>query len=192
MECSYYFKTMDRTLEQTERYLNALGADQYILQLVDMTNQKPNLRFEALDAAAVVKRVGYLKAKNFEGYNVYCRPMGYQYVLIDDLTTESVKQAQALSPAVVMETSPNNFQAWLKLANTPNSRIEAVAICRELANVLGADKQSAEPDHVGRLAGFTNRKEKHKTVSGFFPYVKMISAENNVSTFHPRGGRMLK
>jgi hypothetical protein len=35
---------------------------------------------------------------------------------------------------------------------------------------------SADWRHFGRLAGFTNRKEKHWQTDGYFPYVRLVEA----------------
>jgi hypothetical protein len=90
-----------------------------------------------------------------------------------------------LKPCLLIESSPKNYHAWLKLSYIPKDREEALQICRELAMLLNADKASAEPDHVGRLAGFTNRKAKHRQSNGLYPYVILHKFEDRQSNFSP-------
>ncbi len=172
------------------RYFEALGAETYLLRLVHTQGAAPAMG-GVRTVAEILKQTEWLKLKNLEGYQIYCRPIGWQYVLIDDLPPETLPRANELSPCIVMETSPNNFQAWLRLATVPNTREEALSVCRELAELLGADKGSAEPDHVGRLPSFTNRKEKYRTAKGF-PFVRLLVSKKNISSFSPKGGRVLK
>jgi hypothetical protein len=68
-----------------------------------------------------------------------------------------------------VETSPGNFQAWLKLADQLPAEVRGRA-ARELAAEYGGDPNSADGRHYGRLAGFTNQKPKH-TRDGRQPYV---------------------
>jgi hypothetical protein len=180
---------MDLLAKQIDRYLHALGAEKYTLQLVHAQGLMRAYRGvkEAKDFDG--NMLAWLKAKNAEGYQIYCRPIGWQYVLLDDLTPDNLARAKELAPCVVMETSPANFQAWLRLNAVPGSREEALSICRELADLLGADRGSAEPDHVGRLPAFTNRKEKYRTAKGY-PFVKLPVATPVKTSFYPQGGAL--
>jgi hypothetical protein len=82
---------------------------------------------------------------------------------------------EGFSPAVVVETSPSNFQAWLN-----HGRIlpkdESTVAARALAERFRADKGAADWRHFGRLAGLTNRKAKYCGPDGLFPFVKLESA----------------
>jgi hypothetical protein len=175
------------THQQIENYIRALQANEYLVQLADEKKEKIPLRI-SYTPEQLIKAVGFLKLKNSQGYNVYCRPIGWQYVLLDDLKHEKLLELSYLMPALLMETSPQNFQAWLILSEIPQNRNEAKEICQELATLFDADVNSAEPDHVGRLVGFTNRKSKHKKANGFFPFVMLRKWEHRISTFHPKGG----
>lgn len=101
--------------------------------------------------------------------------------LIDDLTAEALNRMKAdgFTPAVVVETSPGNFQAWLNHGRIL-SRTVSSAAARALAEEFGGDRGSADWRHYGRLAGFTNRKEKHQQQDGRFPFVRLIQADGAV------------
>ena len=97
-------------------------------------------------------------------------------------------KADDLRPCLLLETSPANFQAWVILDNCPADREEARAICRAMAKTYGADLRSADPDHVGRLPGLTNRKPKHRQPDGQYPYVKLHRAMRRTSHFSTLSG----
>ena len=140
----------------------------------------------------LLRATGFLRKKNFDGFDIYARPVGWQYVMLNDLTRPTLTDLADLKPCALVETSPNNYQAWLILADVPPDRDTAKAICRELAQRFGADPASAEPDHVGRLPGFTNRKEKYRQPNGLFPFVKLHRSEHRLADFHPNGAGVLQ
>lgn len=166
-----------------KNYLFALPADQYLVRLIHLDKaQYPALK-RIIDAEAMLRSLPYYKAKNKEGYNIYARPIGYEYVLLDDLRPEKLKELAKIKPSLLMETSPQNYQAFVRLSFIPSSREEALMICKQLAELFDADLASAEPDHVGRLPGFTNRKPKHKQTNGLYPFVRLHKFADRISTF---------
>lgn len=174
-----------KTIDSVRQALEALEADQYTIRLIHDT--KPAIN-KQLDPEQLMKEVPYYQAKNRDGYNVYFRPVGYQYVLLDDLSRQTLTVLAELRPCLLIETSPANYQAWLRLRQIPQDREAAKQICRELAVQLSADMGSAEPDHIGRLPGFTNRKPKHMKPDGLFPYVILHKWQKRISNFSPNGG----
>ena len=59
-------------------------------------------------------------------------------------------------PAVVVETSPDNFQVWLNHGHVLSDRVLSTLVARQLASRFGGDRGSCDWRHFGRLAGFTN------------------------------------
>ncbi len=179
---------MSKTAVAVGAFASAFNADMYKVQ---MKNRLTDEGFWVEYSAAQLLKpetVKHLQWRNLNGFDVYARPVGWQYILLDDLTRDVLTNLATLRPCMLMETSPDNFQAWLILPEQPADRDTAKAICRELAERFGADLGSAEPDHVGRLPGFTNRKEKHRMANGLFPFVQLHRHEHRVSTFYPFGG----
>jgi hypothetical protein len=82
---------------------------------------------------------------------------------------------KGFTPALVVETSPRNFQAWLQHGSTLDKAL-STAVAKTLAKRFHGDQGSADWRHFGRLAGFTNRKEKHRQPEGYFPYVRLTDA----------------
>jgi hypothetical protein len=143
------------------------------------------------DAGTIVKSVPWLRHQNRVGRNIYIRPKGeHDLSLVDDLTKDAVwamKQA-GFSPAVVVETSPGNYQAWVKHSERLSKEVSTAA-ARRLAGEFGGDRGAADWRHFGRLAGFTNRKEKYRdTATGFYPFVRLVEADAEV---YPEGARFL-
>ena len=169
-------------------YCAALQADHYHVRLVNFATEAAIPVNYSAEQLARLETVNYLRGRNAEGFNIYARPVGWQYVLLDDLTRDVLPDVAPLRPCLLLETSPANYQAWLILPDVPHHRDGAKAICRELAGRFGADLASADPDHVGRLPGFTNRKAKYQMTNGLFPFVKLHRSEHRLSTFYPGGG----
>src|SRR3984885_11227976 len=92
------------------------------------------------------------------------------------------------SPAVVVETSPRNYQAWLKHPESLNKELSTAA-ARALAEKFGGDRGAADWRHFGRLAGFTSRKAKYRDAStGLYPFVRLIEARGSI---YPEAERFL-
>ncbi|MDZ8260596.1 MAG: DNA-primase RepB domain-containing protein [Nostoc sp. ChiQUE01b] len=112
-------------------------------------------------------------------------------VLIDDIdpvTVEDLKD-KGLAPAVVIETSYKNCQAWIRASKEPIERETATHLAKLLTREAGGDPGSASYQHYGRLAGFTNRKPDHQDMyTGRHPYVKLLSA---YGTTAPEGEQWL-
>jgi hypothetical protein len=174
-----------------EQFITATGADRYRYFCKNFETEEVKHGYYTADQLGQASTIGFFRARNAEGYNIYARPDGYRYVLLDDLRPDVLPELAKLRPCALIETSPDNFQAWLILPDTPASRDAAKAICSELAQRFWADPASAEPDHVGRLPGFTNRKLKHRRADGTFPPVQLRRYAHRESTFHPCGGGVL-
>lgn len=143
------------------------------------------------DAETIVKSVPWLRHQNREGRNIYIRPKGeHDLSMVDDLTADAISAMKqtGFNPALIVETSPRNYQAWLKHAE-PLSKELSTAAARALAEKFGGDRGAADWRHFGRLAGFTNRKTKHLDAStGLYPYVRLIEASGSV---YPEAERFL-
>jgi DNA primase RepB-like protein len=143
------------------------------------------------DSGTIAKSVPWLRHQNREGRNIYIRPKGeHDLSMVDDLTADAISAMKqtGFNPAVIVETSPDNFQAWLK-HNGRLSKEVSTAAARALAEKFGGDRGAADWRHFGRLAGFTNRKAKHLDAStGLYPYVRLIEATGGI---YPEAERFL-
>ena len=130
------------------------------------------------DVPSLLRSVSWLRFQNAAGRNIYVRPRGeHNLSLVDDLSASAIERMKqtGFAPAVVVETSPGNFQAWLKHPQSLPKEL-STATARQLAREFGGDVGAADWRHFGRLAGFTNRKEVRRQENGLFPYVRLIQA----------------
>ena len=131
------------------------------------------------DAETILKSVPWLRHENLNGRNIYIRPKGeHDLSLVDDLTKDalSVMKDSGFKPALIVETSPGNYQAWLRHPQQLSKEVSTAA-ARALAEKFGGDRGAADWRHFGRLAGFTNRKAKYADAgTGLYPFVRLIEA----------------
>lgn len=140
------------------------------------SGKEPEMLPRTWDTETLLRSLSWLKHQNRDGRNIYVRPKGeHNLSLVDDLTIEGVRQMKVagFSPVLVVQTSPGNFQAWVKHP-APLSKELSTAAARELAAEFGGDRGAADWRHFGRLTGFTNRKEKYRGESGQYPFVLLI------------------
>ena len=152
----------DRTATAIQRQTAALGVDRFEIGIRD--TRAGQMMNRTWNRAETEKNTAWLKRMNARGNDIYIRPAGeHGLVLVDDLKSEALQRMQrdGFTPAATIETSPGNYQAWVKLADQPlPTEIRQVA-ARELAKTYNGDLNSADSRHYGRLAGFTNQKPQH-------------------------------
>jgi hypothetical protein len=93
---------------------------------------------------------------------------------VDDVHVDALDalSAEGLHPAVVVETSEGLFHAWVTLSRDDLPDALAAAAARTLVARYGGDPCSAKAHQLGRLPGFTNRKEQHER-HGQYPFTKI-------------------
>ncbi|RZD14158.1 MAG: hypothetical protein EVJ47_07970 [Candidatus Acidulodesulfobacterium ferriphilum] len=127
------------------------------------------------------KSLSYLKYLNVAGYNIFlflCRQTGGATdILLDDITNQGVKRLynDGFEPLYYLETSPDNFQAIIKLSDSPVDNMDILTfISRQLAETYDADINSSDIRHFFRIAGFVNRKLKYRNEKGLYPFVEFF------------------
>lgn len=102
------------------------------------------------------------------------------YVLIDDIKTDEQKKlVKTFANAVILESSPGNFQAILKIhahADQEIAKEAANRLAREI-NQLCGDPKIVKCAQAWRMPGFENHKPKHFK-DGEFPTVKLHYAKD--------------
>ena len=170
-----------RTLVAVEQQINAMGCEVYEIglfkpHLAGAESKEPEMLPRTWDRATLLKSVPWLRYQNAQGRNVYIRPKGEHHLsMVDDLTEDAVKRmkAEGFAPSLVVETSPGNFQAWVNHGEVLPQRLSTLA-ARAIAEKFDGDRGAADWRHFGRLAGFTNRKDKYQGTNGDFPFVKIV------------------
>ncbi len=142
---------------------------------------------EGWGAKQVLKSLLWLRRENLNRGHIYGRPSGaHGLSLVDDLKAAAIAgmKAQGFEPALVVETSPGNFQAWLKHGQVLNEAT-STRVAKELALRFGGDPGSADWRHFGRLAGFTNPKPNRQLESGLYPFARLVEAKGRVYSQAP-------
>ena len=175
---------MIRTLENAKLQAIAMGAGCYEVGLFKQAGPggEPDMLTRIWGVDALVQSIPWLSFQNSRGRNIYIRPNGEHHLsLVDDLTWSGVKQMKesGFQPAVLVETSPGNFQAWLNHRQVLGHELSS-AVAKRLAARFGGDVKAAAWRQYGRLAGFTNRKEKHRQTNGLYPFVRVIEVSARV------------
>lgn len=132
----------------------------------------------------LIRSVGWLKHQNAIGSHLYIRPHGeHNLVLLDDLSRGSVDKLSesGFTPCVLVESSPMNYQAWVRLAVEPISQNIHTQAARLLSVMFDSDINSADWRHFGRLAGFTNTKPEHIDETGNFPFVLLHRGNRSIA-----------
>jgi hypothetical protein len=178
-------------LKAVQLQLKAMGAQRYELGVrvppEKSDDGKSHMKLRngqddsGLTIGEVFDKLDWCAAENAKGHHIYIRPSGQsQLTLIDDLTRKSLDTLldTGYTPACVVETSPGNFQAWLKHSWTLTNE-EGTIVAKILAEKFAGDPNSADWRHFGRLAGFTNPKPEYRLPNGLFPYSQLKFALSN-------------
>lgn len=123
-----------------------------------------------------LSNIDYLKHQNACGRHIILQPARQDnYLLVDDASRDIIRRHHRnpdgywKAGRMVVETSPNNFQVWIR-SSRPISLDEKRYWLDKLLNDPGADPN----DRWGRCPGFRNRKEKHGNQHGEFPLSRLI------------------
>lgn len=167
--------TIDYTLDAVRRQLRAMNCPRVDVALI-YEAEGPGGRIiwqRDLTPAAVMHRKAYYASQNAQGFGVFVQPapaLNRALILLDDVEDHGALFARGVDPCAVVETSQANFQAWLDLGE-PMPPEHRAAVAKLLAREFDGDKAAAGNIHLGRLAGFQNRKPGHADGCGKGPWV---------------------
>lgn len=174
------------TLAAIRAQLAAIFWPRYELRLID-AQRRQCVATRYWTATQLLDRdtVGFLRARNQAGCDVYFRPhaasqnAGYVLLDFDDGPCPlAAMRVAGHTPCLVVETSPGHQQAWVRVTSRSVMPAWATAVARWMARQYGADPASAEWRHLGRLAGFTNRKPARLQPNGLPPWVRVVWRRN--------------
>ena len=116
---------------------------------------------------------GYIKAMNRQGLHIFMRPENEGcFLMLDDIPRRELPAQQngtGYRPGrLVVETSPDNFQVWIK-AHRKLSNPEK----RYWINYFNSDPACDPNLRWGRCPGFRNRKDKY-CEKGRYPLSRLI------------------
>jgi len=159
----------------------------YLVRLIHSVTHRPapgRQLWTAQDLARV-PALRSLRERNDLGYNVYLWPYaegrnaGYIFLDLDQAGPHVIEDMRSYGhePSVVLETSPDHLQAWVRVSTTPLEPALATMLGRLLAERYGGDQASTDWRHLGRLAGFANRKPARCAGRPFPHWVQLVHAE---------------
>jgi hypothetical protein len=166
---------MDRTEATVRSMLEAIEAPLYDVGVLSDRGMLPGL--DVIPGEKVLEKLSLLKYRNARGSHIYIRPSGeHRYTALDDLSAISLAKlaTDGFTPCAVVETSANNFQAWLKHTAVFPKLLGTFA-AQTLAARYDADPSAADWRRFGRLPGFTNCKPKYRKPNGLYPFVQLRS-----------------
>jgi hypothetical protein len=140
------------------------------------------LKIQGQGGIEIEEAIKWLRHENGKGAHIYIRPAGtHSLSLIDDLTADAIERmkVEGFEPAVVVETSHKNFQAWLNHGQILEATMSTRA-AKQLAERFGGDPSSADWRHFGRLAGFTNPKPERQLPSGMRPFARLRLSKGRI------------
>lgn len=169
-----------RTLLAVSRQIHAMGESALELGI---NQPRRGMLLRNWRTEQILSSVPWMRHMNAVGAHIYLRPLSsLGIVLLDDLDLNAIARLRrdGLHPAVIVETSPGNYQCWIRLLHNQERREiphDLIGrLLRRLADAYGTDPRSADWRHFGRLAGFTNQKPCHASEKGL-PFVRLHYAE---------------
>lgn len=146
---------------------------------VNLGRSKDSDEERTWSAKEVVALIPRLTAENVRGGQVYVTPLDARvhHALVDDLSGDDLAtlQAQGYAPATVIETSPGNHQAVVKILAKDAPAAAVNEWFKSINRELG-DERITGLRHPMRLVGFQNRKPKYAQEDGRYPFVRLVEA----------------
>ena len=111
------------THSQVRRQLAAMACDYFDIGIL-----RPDGRMllrEAWTVRQIEQAIQRLRRENARGAHIFVRPHGtHALSLVDDLSVDAIARMTdaGFQPALVVETSPQNFQVWLNHGENSRSK----------------------------------------------------------------------
>ncbi len=178
-------------LKQFELYAEAVGAERYRVTSIKMQadGRKQTFILDKKDGITrgftpqeIEQRTPEMLRLQRRGENLYYTPLSDKkhHILIDDMNREKLERLirDGYRPAVVLESSPGNYQAIITVPKLGTAHDKDVG--NRLSDALNreyGDPKLSGAIHPHRAPGFENRKPKHQREDGGYPEVRLLKAE---------------
>lgn len=173
----------DITFLTVRNQLNAMACSLYEVGILDRV--LGNMITRTFKKSDVLNSINWFKHLNTENKEIFIRPHGsIGLIFFDDLSAKTIEQMKVdgYEPAISLESSPQNYQGWIRVSNHEISNDLATQCSKVIVNKYQADCNSADFRHFGRLAGFTNNKPKYVDQFGRYPFVKLSARNGKLAT----------
>lgn len=170
---------------QVAQQADAMGINRFEVGVLTSDPARgKTMTLQVLHSNEVIQHSANLRRLNAAGADIHIRPKeegGYSLSLVDDVSLATIARMkqEGFGPALVVRTSPDNYQAWMRHGDALNGETSYMA-GKVLAEKFGADIGAAPAGHMGRLVGTTNRKEQYRTSEGKFPWVVVNEASGAI------------
>jgi len=179
-------------LKQFEQYAQAVGAERFRVTSIKLRGDGSEQTFilDKKDGVAlgftpqeIEKKTPEMQRLQSKGENLYYTPLSdnKHHILIDDMTQGKLERLikDGYQPAVVMETSPRNYQALITVQKlgTPHDNAVGKRLAEQLNREYGNSKLSGYI-HPHRAPGYENRQPHLQREDGNFPAVRLLKAEH--------------
>jgi len=177
-------QSLDHTYQTVKRQLTAMGIKLYEISV--KTAKRLITREWNLDQ--VLKFIPWLKRENAMGADIYVRPAGKDnqgLTLVHGMNRTQVEalKRDKFEPALVLQTSPERFQAWVKLTDKILCERSSEALSKAIAAKYGQGVAQATSSDSGYLAGFLNRDSELETSRGQNPRVLCLESTGQKASY---------
>lgn len=178
-------------LKQFERYAAAVGAERFRVTSIKMRADGGRQTFildkkdgvtRGFTPQEIGQRTPEMQRLQRRGENLYYTPLSdsKHHILIDDMSREGLEKLvqDGYQPAVVLESSPGNYQAIITVPKLGTTHDKDVG--NRLSDALNreyGDPKLSGAIHPHRAPGYENRKPKHQREDGSYPEVRLLKAE---------------
>lgn len=189
-----------RRREYFLEYCDAIGAERYRITAfweVDKDGERERRGAvlgkrqgevsKGMSVEEIIENWDLIERWNREHKNIYVTPLSEKmhHILVDDMSKETMEQflRDGYKPAVILESSPQNFQAILNVPNIGKKYGLGKEVSNELMrnlNQIYGDKKIQGAIHPHRVPGFNNFKEERRYEDGSYPEVIWIEHKGGV------------
>jgi DNA primase RepB-like protein len=173
------------TQREVRQQLAAMACDRFDLGALGQNGRM--MLSQDCGLTLIPSAIKWLRQQNARGAHIFIRPhSAHSLSLIDDLNAGTIVKMKAVGfePALIVETSPRNYQVWLNHGRVLEHQTSTFA-AKELVKRFGGDPSSADCRHFGRLAGFTNQKLERRLADGLQPFVRLREASGLIYSAAP-------
>ncbi len=177
--------------QQFERYIAAVNADRVRVTCIRMKRNGTKQAFilDKTDGASkgftpneLLAHIPTMLRLQNRRENIYYTPLSADrhHILIDDMSRGSMEKLyeDGFRPAVVLESSPDNFQCVLTIPKLQSVHDRDIGNrLTEHLNKKYGDTKLSGCVHPHRAPGFGNFKPQYQREDGGFPRVKLLAAE---------------
>ena len=170
------------------RLLAALPCQQYQIFTLPPTGKR-----EIVPQNEFKFKILGINANHLVYEHIFFRPDDCRYILIDDLTHSNLDELKKVHKVnAVVETSPDNYQAWLYI-DVPNpDPIKCENVQRDLTKRFNGDIRSNGQNRLGRVPETRNKKPEYKMSNGFYPFSKLRFPTNRKQILLPHDNLLVE